>query len=50
MRKDKELNNTKYEILKRDGTFKKTPASNIKVGNIIKIYQNQRVPADVILL
>jgi magnesium-transporting ATPase (P-type) len=40
MRKDRELNNFKYEKLKKDGTFKKIAASNIKVGDIIKIYQN----------
>lgn len=50
MRKDIELNNKKYEKLKADGTFKKTSSADIKVGNIIKIYQNERVPADVVLL
>jgi len=36
--------------LRKDGKFKETPASTIKVGDIIKIYQNERVPADMILL
>lgn len=50
MRKDKELNNKKYEKLKSDGSFVKTHAANIKVGDIIKIYQNERIPADLVLL
>ena len=36
--------------LKKDGTFKKISAADIKVGDIIKLYQNERVPADMILL
>lgn len=49
-RKDLELNNKKYEKLKKDGTFKKTNGANIAVGDIIKVYQNERIPADMVLL
>ena len=34
----------------KDGSFKKISAATIKVGDIIKIYQNERVPADLVLL
>jgi phospholipid-translocating ATPase len=50
MRKDKELNNKKYLKLRRDGGFREISAATIKVGDIIKIHQNERVPADLILL
>lgn len=36
--------------LKVDGTFRSVTAANCKVGDIIKIKQNDRVPADCILL
>lgn len=36
--------------LKKDGTFKKVNGANIKVGDIIKVYQNERIPADMVLL
>ena len=36
--------------LKKDGTFKKTNGANIKVGDVIKVYQNERIPADMVLL
>jgi len=36
--------------LKKDGTFKRISASNIRVGDIIKLNQNERVPADMVLL
>jgi len=50
MRKDKDLNYKKYEKLRKDGKFKVSSAASIKVGDIIKIYQNERVPADMVLL
>jgi phospholipid-translocating ATPase len=49
-RKDKELNNTTYEYLKRDHTWALKPSSKIKVGDIIKVQQNERFPADCVLL
>lgn len=36
--------------MKKDGTFKNICAADIKVGDIIKLNQNERVPADMILL
>lgn len=36
--------------LKKDGTFKNTTSSGLVVGDIIKINQNERVPADCVLL
>jgi len=50
MRKDRELNNKKYKKLLKDGTYKDISAADIKVGNIIKINQNERLPADMVLL
>src|SRR5690606_36612460 len=38
-----------YEILTADG-LKTIPSSKLKVGHLVKIHQNQRVPADCILL
>lgn len=49
-RKDREINNAKYEYLKRDGTWHMKTAASIQVGNILKIHQNERFPADCILL
>jgi len=48
--KDRDLNNKKYEKLIKDGTFKKITSANIKVGDIIKICKDERVPADAVLL
>ena len=39
-----------YSKLKTDGNFRTCTAANVKVGDIIKIKQNDRVPADCILL
>jgi len=36
--------------LHRDGTWRLKASSDIKVGNILKIHQNGRFPADCILL
>ena len=36
--------------MKKDGTLKNISAADIKVGDIIKLNQNERVPADMILL
>lgn len=37
MNKDRELNNTKYEKLKKDGSFQNTTSAYLAVGDIIKI-------------
>lgn len=37
LRKDREINNTKYEYLKKDKTWSLKCASQIKVGDILKL-------------
>lgn len=49
-RKDKDINNTMVEYLKKDETWNMKTSSSVKVGDIIKINQNQRFPADCVLL
>ena len=49
-RKDKALNNKKYESLDRDGTWTIKTSAMMKVGDIIKVSQNERFPADCLLL
>jgi phospholipid-translocating ATPase len=49
-RKDKDTNNTMYEYLKKDGSWSTKASKSIKVGDILKIHQNSRFPADCILL
>ena len=49
-RKDKALNNKKYESLNRDGTWAIKTSAMMKVGDIIKVSQNERFPADCLLL
>jgi phospholipid-translocating ATPase len=53
--RDKELNLTKYERLalkpkSRESTIQIINAKDIKVGQILRIRHNQRVPADMLLL
>ncbi|KAG4085047.1 phospholipid-translocating P-type ATPase [Neocallimastix lanati (nom. inval.)] len=48
-KRDNEENSQKYEILTADG-FKHIPSSKIKVGHLIRIHENQRVPSDLLLL
>jgi len=36
--------------LRKDGTFRPTKSADLRVGDIIKVYQNDRVPADMVLL
>mmetsp|Transcript_12784 Transcript_12784/g.21618 ORF Transcript_12784/g.21618 Transcript_12784/m.21618 type:complete len:161 (+) Transcript_12784:610-1092(+) len=52
MQRDKELNLTKYERLtsKTPTRIATVNAKDIKVGQIIKIKHNQRLPADLLLL
>ncbi|RKP21368.1 phospholipid-translocating P-type ATPase [Rozella allomycis CSF55] len=46
---DKENNSQKYEKLTLNGTVT-IPSSEIKVGDLILVHRNQRVPADMILM
>ncbi|CAI9715878.1 probable phospholipid-transporting ATPase IIB isoform X2 [Octopus vulgaris] len=48
-RRDKEANSQLYGKLTRDG-LKLLPSSNIKVGDLITVEKNQRVPADMVLI
>ena len=48
-RRDKETNNQEYTLINKSG--KSTILSkDIKVGNIIEIKSNQRIPADCVIL
>ena len=49
-KKDKIMNNKQYEYLKRDGQWGMKTAAELHVGDIIKVYQNERFPADCLLL
>ncbi|CAJ0841821.1 6204_t:CDS:10 [Entrophospora sp. SA101] len=48
-RRDRENNSQKYEILTQNG-IKIVPSSKIRVGDLVIIHKDQRVPADLILL
>ncbi|CAH1766915.1 6016_t:CDS:10, partial [Entrophospora sp. SA101] len=48
-KRDCENNSQKYEILTRDG-IKIVPSSKIKVGDLVVVHKDQRVPADLLLL
>lgn len=49
-RRDKELNLKKYERISNKGILKNIHAKDIKVGDILKIKTNERIPADMLLL
>lgn len=49
-RRDKEINEKQYEKLNENGEFQHIRSERIKVGDIIKVNQNERIPADMILL
>lgn len=49
-RRDKELNEKTYYLHTGPGEFTDIQSQNIKVGDIIKVKQNERIPADMILL
>lgn len=51
-RRDKEMNNKKHQILSTrspDG-YKTISSQQLKVGHIVKVTKNERVPADLLLL
>ncbi|CAG8503566.1 1120_t:CDS:2 [Cetraspora pellucida] len=48
-KRDQENNSQKYQILTRDGP-KNVPSSKLRVGDLVIIHKDQRVPADLILL
>lgn len=46
-RRDREANSAFYQVL---GRVKSIRSSELKVGDLVKVNQNQRVPADIVLL
>ena len=49
-RKDKTLNNKQYEYLSANGDWLQKTSAQLRVGDIIKVNQNERFPADCLLL
>jgi len=49
-RRDKDVNEKVYQRLTTNGEFENILSERIKVGNIIKVNQNERIPADLVLL
>lgn len=49
-KRDKEINEKKYTRLRKDGGEEEAYSQNIRVGDIVKIKQNDRLPADLLLL
>ena len=39
-----------YRFLRKDGTFSAKTSATLQVGDIIKVNQNERFPADCVLL
>jgi phospholipid-translocating ATPase len=48
-KRDQETNNTKYNKLTFEGK-KKILSKDIKIGDMLEIHQNEKVPADMIIL
>ncbi|CAB3373244.1 Hypothetical predicted protein [Cloeon dipterum] len=48
--RDKEVNCQRYVRLLSDGSKESIPSSKIKVGDLIIVEKNQRVPADMVLV
>jgi len=49
-RRDNEINSEVYERLDTDGGFVNIKSASIKVGDIIKLEEKRRIPADMLLL
>lgn len=49
-RRDNEINSEVYKRLDRSGAFVDTESKRIKVGDIIRLEEKRRIPADMILL
>ena len=47
---DKEINEKKYSWLKWGGGEEMINSQDIKVGDIIRVNQNERLPADLLLM
>jgi phospholipid-translocating ATPase len=48
--RDKEMNNKKHEILGANGQVRVISSKDLKVGQIVKVSHNERVPADLLLI
>ena len=48
-KRDEETNNQSYQLITKTGSIE-VLSKNLKVGNIIEIKSNQRIPADVVIL
>lgn len=48
--RDREVNSQKYRRLMQSGHLEQVPSSKLKVGDIIIVEKDQRVPADLVLL
>lgn len=46
-RRDKAINLAKYKVFEK-GVWKEKYSQNLKVGNLVKVSQNERLPADLI--
>ena len=49
-RRDKEINGVIYQKLGRNGEFTDVTSADISVGNIIRLQEKTRIPADMVLL
>ena len=49
-RRDKEANSQLYAKVRPDGSVVLIPSSDIKVGDVMVVHKDQRVPADLVLL
>lgn len=47
-RRDREANTELYEVINVDASF--VPAQSLKVGSLVRLHKDQRIPADMILL
>jgi phospholipid-translocating ATPase len=45
-----QMNQILYRKLHTQGHYASTTSAKMKVGNIIKVHQNERIPADLVLL
>ena len=48
--KDYQINNKKYKVLRKKKGLVEIKSKNIRVGDIVEINSNQRVPADLVVV
>lgn len=48
-KRDEETNNQKYTLIEKTGT-REISSMDIKVGQVIEVKSNQRIPADLVVL